>query len=94
MTITWYNNANHKHNCEISEIADIECYEATDEKGKLFGVCIRKDKVLLGGILAEFRSKGAQEKLFADIQQGLKCGLSDFEVRKSFYERPHVDVKK
>jgi len=90
MTITWYNNNKSTRNCDISEIADIECYEETDEKGKLFGVRIRKDKVLFGGVLAEFRSKGAQEKLFADIKEGLKSGLPDIEVRKSFYERPQA----
>ena len=90
MTITWYNNNKNTRNCDISVIADIECYEETDEKGKLFGVRIRKDKVLFGGELAEFRSKGAQEKLYADIQEGLKSGLPDFEICKSFYERPQT----
>ena len=69
MTITWYNNNKNTRNCDISVIADIECYEETDEKGKLFGVRIRKDKVLFGGELAEFRQAMTQSDILKAVKE-------------------------
>lgn len=83
MIIVWYNKNNHRKETSITSIEGIECY--TDNA--LFGIRIRKDLVLFGGDLGTFQVKENRDAVCRDIKKALENNDSEFEFRKSFYER-------
>lgn len=83
MLITWYNKENDYRQAKITSINDIECYNDED----IYGIRIRKDLLLTGGILGEFKIEENRNAAYNDIKESLKDNADEFDFRRSFYER-------
>lgn len=83
MIITWYNKENNYRQATVTSMNDIECY--TDESS--YGIRIKEELVLTGGILGEFMMEANRDAAFNDIKESLESGAEVFDFRKNFYER-------
>ena len=83
MIITWYNKENNYRQATITSTDDIECYADKD----LYGIRIRKDLLLTGGILGEFKIEANRDTAYNDIKESIEGGVDEFDFKKSFYER-------
>lgn len=60
---------------------DVQKYD----ENELFCLRIRKDILLCGGILGEFKTVEARNKAYDDIKDAFDAGREEFDFRAGYY---------